>query len=222
MLFSKQVLLIHSNKIFFKVKKSIIILFGLFLGIMHINAQSIYKPEIRTGLNFAKIENSELDYKTDFFISFVNELSLAKHYSLQPEIGYSRQGGKGTVAVFNFDYGYVYPTDVNLTLDYLSFGTINKIKFGKFFVTLGPYAEFIVGSKIEVSPENVAGKRSAGKGDDIDFGFTGGVGINIWKGLSFEARAKKGFLNAYDDFKSSPDTKPNMVFQIGLLYSFKN
>ncbi|WP_346983397.1 outer membrane beta-barrel protein [Chryseobacterium sp. POE27] len=76
-------------------------------------AQVTFNPGIRAGANFSHFTNKaqwysylDFDYsnsaeakmdfktKTDFYIGLFGNIRFAKFYALQPEINYSRQGGK--------------------------------------------------------------------------------------------------------------------------------
>ncbi|MEZ0130174.1 hypothetical protein AB9T88_10605 [Flavobacterium sp. LBUM151] len=69
-----------------------------FFAFAKTQAQVTFRPGIQAGINISKITDSGLDSKTDFYIGAFGALKLSKFYTLQPEITYSKQGGKGTAS----------------------------------------------------------------------------------------------------------------------------
>ena len=193
------------------------LLFGfLFLAAISVNAQVTFKPGLRTGANFSKITNTDLDYKADFYVSAFGALKLSKFYTMQPEIGYSRQGAEGTVH-YN-ESGTVYSQDVDLSLNYVTFSLINKFTLTDIInVHVGPTFDIGTGTKDYLE-------------DDVDVGITAGIGVTFPFGLGIEARVKKGFVditddfyyadNSYDYYDYNENINSNLVFQVGLTYSF--
>ena len=206
------------------MKKVFIIAFLTILGATQ--AQVTFKPGLRGGLNFAHFTKGDfynnnsiysnpynsynnVDYtsKTDFYIGFFGALKLTKHYTLQPEIDYSRQGSnyKGTNQYFNGTNYVTQNFDQKLDLTYLSIAVINKFAFnGKFNVHLGPTIDFIIEKKY-INPES-----------DVDLAFVLGAEYNITKNFGIEARVKKGIIPVID----FNDNHTNVVFSVGASYTF--
>ena len=80
------------------MKKSMILIFALFLGITVIAQTKKVKLGIKAGLNLASLtfDENELNSsnKTGFIAGFMVEIPMAKNFSLQPELLYSQQGSK--------------------------------------------------------------------------------------------------------------------------------
>jgi hypothetical protein len=194
-------------------------------GITH--SQVSFKPGIRAGLNFSSIQNIDLGTKVDYYLGAYGAIKFSKYYTLQPEFGYSRQGGKGKV--FGFYYKQVSPTttetiyedrNADIGLQYLSFVTINKLNLGKhIYLLAGPYFDFLIGNDFKIDLSNDF-RANVSKGEDIDFGIIAGIGFNLPKGISLEARIKKGTRDAMDDYSGSSKVNTNLVYQIGANYSF--
>ncbi len=200
--------------------KKITLLFICFLA-LQVNAQVTVKPGVRAGLNltsFTNTNDTHFKNRTDFYIGGYVAVKLARFYTLQPEITYSRQGAKARVYEFSFD-PLEYPSinEKNLSLQYLSLGVMNKFTFGPGFHGLvGPTADIKVGDNFE----GYAGDELTG----LDLGLMTGVGYTLPMGLTIEARYKLGLLdifgNSTDDDYDSDDLILNSVFQLGLAYTF--
>jgi hypothetical protein len=176
-----------------------------------INAQVTFRPGIRAGANFSYFtegdnldgEESEMEFtaKTDFYVSFYGALKLTKYYTLQPEIGYSRQGSN---IEFNEDINL--SDDMKVDVSYLSIAILNKFTFGeKFNVHIGPSMDFIV-----ERPENVELES------DLDLAFIAGLGYNFTPNFGIEARVKKGIVPVID----TGEYHTNVVFSVGGTYTF--
>lgn len=210
------------------MNKSIFAIITLtFFSVIKTQAQVTFKPGIQAGVSISKITDTDLNSKTDFYIGGFGALKLGKVYTLQPELTYSRQGGKGSVEGFYFNTlpdGQSEMVTENRKLDisvqYLSFITINKFNVSEnIYLLAGPFFDFMVGDKFEYDKSN-GFFAPISKGEDIDFGIIGGVGFSLPKGIAFEARIKKGTRDAYDDVTGSANVNTNMVYQIGAAYTF--
>lgn len=172
------------------------------------------RPGIKLGLNNSNLSNTRLENKSDFYLGGLIDISLSDYYALQPEIIYSRQGGKSNSTEFG---------DVHI--DYIAIIAANK-----FFVGPKKGFHFNVGLGFDF---NVGGNWTPlfGSGDDefdispIDMTFSGGIGYEFGFGLTLEARYKQGVLST--DFLGSRDlfeengSQLNSVYQVGLAYIFK-
>ncbi|MBL7885273.1 MAG: PorT family protein [Flavobacterium sp.] len=196
--------------------------------VFQVEAQSKLKPGIRAGANFSRLTNSE-EGETDFYIGGLLEIKLAKIYTFQPELVYSRQGGTvnykigQSLLIDPNDPAFNLKTNVKHNLDYLSLGIINKFTFGKGFqVMVGPTIDF-----------KVAGDKPVFLSDDLvgfDIALSGGIGYAFSNGLTLEARFKQGMVDIYGDNNSQTndtnnngnydEVKLNQLFQIGASYSF--
>lgn len=196
------------------MKKIHAIIVCCLLAFSGINAQVKFNPGVRAGLNFATINDTDLGYKTDFYLGAFGALEFNEFYTLQPEMNYSRQGGKGTVMARK-DGIPNDPRKADISIQYLSVGAVGKFTFAKrFFALAGPYVEFIVGHDFEVDgPRELATKAS-----DIDFGLTGGAGAELFKGFSLEGRVKMGTYDSFDDYQGRVNINTNLVFSLGASY----
>lgn len=201
--------------------KKLLVFLGLFATVF-VSAQVRFTPGVRAGLNLARLTDTDLDTKADFFIGASAGIQFTKHYKLAPEMTYSRQGAKGQTD----SYIYYYDTngnyfedyvrrDVDLQLDYLSFAAINSFTFAdRFSIMVGPTLEFLVNGNTDTNT-------------DVDLGATLGFEYRTPVGLGVEFRVKKGLADVVDGYDSNyndsylfSDYNTNLVLQIGLTYTF--
>jgi hypothetical protein len=205
--------------------------FALFsiIGIFQAQAQVTFKPGIQAGINISKLTDSNLGNKTDFYIGGFGALKLSKFYTLQPELTYSRQGGKGnlsmgTTTIYDSATNSYIITgyeeaNVNASLQYISGVTINKFNFTEsVYVLVGPFCDILIANTFEVNPKDK--ERNFNKGQDIDLGIIGGLGYSLKNGVSFEARIKKGVTDAFTNYYANGANSTNLVYQIGATYTF--
>ena len=196
-----------------KSTKGLLVLLFLFFGLVQVKAQVTFKPGLRGGANFSHFSkgsnyyyadpydlsspgNSNIQYetKTDFYLGFYGALKLAKHYTLQPEINYSSQGSKYRSSTSNVD----------LNVDYMSFGVMNKFTFGdRFNLHVGPTLDFVVNKDFRTET-------------DLDMAFVLGAGISLTRNFGIEGRVKKGIIPVID----FGNYHTNVVFSIGGTYTF--
>lgn len=198
------------------MRKSILIAFVLFIGLIAAQAQVKVSPGVRGGLNFSTLTNIEdNNTKTDFYLGGLVNIKFNKYFSLQPELSYSRQGDKGREYFDNGNYRYV-----NYELNYITVGAVAKFNFNGsgFHILAGPSLDFKIDDNyINSNPE------------DFDLAIVGGVGYSLPNGLTFEARIKQGLIDIYgydgiyDDNNNGnyDEVILNQVFQIGISYTFK-
>lgn len=198
------------------MKKSILIAFVLFIGLITAQAQLKVSPGVRGGLNFSTLTNIEdNNSKTDFYLGGFVNIKFNKYFSLQPELTYSRQGDRGREYFENDSYRYV-----NYELNYITVGAVAKFNFNGsgFHVLAGPSLDFKIDDNyINSNPEG------------FDLAIVGGVGYTLPNGLTFEARIKQGLIDIYgydgiyDDNNNGnyDEVILNQVFQIGISYTFK-
>ncbi len=186
----------------------------MFLALMSygvVNAQA--RPGIKMGLNSSSISKTRLDSKIGPYIGAFVKIPITDYYALQPEVLYSRQGGKSNSS----DYG-----DVNI--DYLSIGVPNK-----FYVTPNNGFHFMLGIGLDINlKNNFIGLTNFDIDDEIspvDVVAMGGIGFEFPFGLSIEARYKQGTISVdflgEDNFYEEEGSNLNGVFQIGAAYKFK-
>lgn len=169
----------------------------------------------RGGANISKLSNANLDHKTNAFFGMFYQVRLSEMYALQPELGYSNQGGKSI-------------NSENIYLEYITLGFTNKLFLSPnmgFYMLVTPGFDF----DIDDTPFGFL-NRNNDDGNDatfIDFNFSFGLGIEFKNGLAIEARYKQGLIDVYSgsfhDFESElyeNKNQFNSVFQIGLAYTF--
>lgn len=196
--------------------------------VLGVTAQVTFRPGVRAGLNLSTFTDTNLDTRADFYAGSFVAIKLAKFYTLQPEINYSRQGAKGTEYYYVNEFDPIsarYRRDVDYSIQYLSFGIMNKFNIiDGFHGTVGPTLDFRVGDNFR--------KYTAERPYDVDFGFNVGLGYTWPMGLAIEARYKLGFVDIFGDNMDNDDeyyyegdheerARLNSILQIGLSYSFK-
>lgn len=180
-------------------------------------AQVTFKPGLRGGFTFSTLSEMHAAYKTDFYVGGFGEINIKKHYALQPEITYSRQGSD------NVRRNYIDAADVervenrDLRLDYLSFALINKFTFGPGIqVQFGPALDVLV-------YDNLVKRKTYN-----DLAFVTGIAYKLSPNVTIEGRIKKGLLDVLDsDYYYNDrnnyffgDYNTNVSFQLGIAYSF--
>jgi len=178
-----------------------------------VSAQPEFTPGIRAGVNFAKVSDTELGYKTGFYAGASAGIKFNKVYTLQPEIMFSAQGAKGD---YEFDQNGINEIrHADVSLQYVCVGVINKFEFAdRISVMVGPSIDILVDKNVAVH-------------NDLDISIVGGLGCRIIGGLGAEFRVKKGFVStlANSDYTTSDgffdiDNSTNLVLQLGLTYIF--
>ena len=201
------------------MRKIIVFVFVLFIGIFVSKAQATFNPGLRAGLSLSTISETHADYRPDFYIGGFGEINLSKRYALQPEINYIRQGSNNVARNFidpNTQTERIVYQD--LQISYLSINLINKLKFGQGFqVQFGPALDVLL-------DDNLAFRKTYN-----DLSFVTGLAYRMPSGLGFEFRFKKGLFDVLDSdyyYNNSNndyffgDYNTNVNFQIGITYSF--
>ena len=192
------------------MKTKLLILF-LIVSSTTVFSQEKTKMALRMGLNSSKVLNSNLHSKYAPYAGVALAIQFNDTYALQPEITYSKQGGKSEI-----------PELDDIDINYLSISVANKIftEGGHFHFILGPSIDFNFndnfinlinsdGDNFEVTP--------------IDLAVFGGIGIEFDFGLALELRYKQGLidLDFNDDGQygnNNENNQLNRVIQIGALY----
>lgn len=169
----------------------------------------------RGGANIANLSNSNLDNKTGFYFAAILPIKISSLYTLQPELGYSNQGGISKTT-----------TDQNVDIHYISLTAANK-----FFVQNSGF-HFIIAPGFDFDTDDTfIGLSNRSEGNNITFidvtiGL--GIGYDFNNGLGIEARYKRGVVDVFSDFFNSLDSEQyekenqfNTVFQLGIFYKFK-
>lgn len=176
---------------------------------------------LRGGVNLANYSNLEKSSKkADYYVGAMLSIKLGDFYTLQPEFTYSRQGTK-------LDKGiYVNLNSDNLNVSYFSIAVANKFSAAnKVHFIIGPYFDIVM-------DKNVRFKQSdeyyiySDEVTPVDIGAMFGLGFDINKNLTFEARYKQGFIGAIDNLQTDDNSyyndssHLNKVFQFGITYKF--
>lgn len=188
-----------------------------FFVLQQIQAQVSFKPGLRGGFSFSTISEMHAGYKTDFYIGGFGEINIKKHYALQPEISYIRQGSNNVAR--NYSESNIEKVEYrDLQLGYLSFTIINKFTFG-------PGIQIQFGPALDVLVNNNLAKRKTYN----DLAFITGIAYRLPSGLTIEGRFKKGALDVLDsDYYHNDqnddylfgDYNTNVNFQLGVSYAF--
>ncbi|WP_163398598.1 outer membrane beta-barrel protein [Flavobacterium fluviatile] len=197
--------------------KNIAVIVVSFFGLQQTQAQVSFKPGLRGGFTFSTISEMHANYKTDFYIGGFGVINIKKHYALQPEINYIRQGSDN-VARNYYESNTERVEHRDLQLGYLSFSIINKFTFGPGIqIQFGPALDVLVN-------DNLAKRESYN-----DLAFITGIAYRMPSGLTIEGRFKKGALDVLDsdyyynernDHYLFGSYNTNINFQLGISYSF--
>lgn len=172
---------------------------------------------IRAGANFSTLTNADLEYKTNMYLGLFYQVRFSELYTLQPELGYSNQGGK---------------TQENNTIyiEYITLGATNKFFIAPdlgFFMSITPGFDFDIDDTFFGVANSDDSLFDGNDATFIDFSLSFGFGFELKNGLSFEARYKQGLIDVYSEafhnFESElyeAKNQFNAVFQIGVAYKF--
>ena len=170
---------------------------------------------LRSGVNIAKLSNTNLESKTGLYLGAVLPIKISDLYTLQPELGYSNQGAKANNAM-----------NESVDIHYISVSVANK-----FFVEDSGF-HFIIAPGFDLdSDDSVIGLANRTEGNDvtfIDLNIGLGIGVEFKNGLGIEARYKRGLVDVFSGDWHSFDSELyenenqfNTVFQLGIYYKFK-
>ncbi|MCS4239325.1 hypothetical protein M2306_002987 [Myroides gitamensis] len=176
---------------------------------------------VRGGISLSTLTSIESDYKTDFYIGVQLPIHLSRFYSLQPELNYTRQGAKNAnfYGGETFSWSNSHTKNAGTTtvdLSYIDVNVINKFRFKKFNLHIGPGLAFLLeGSKYTDT--------------NVDLTLNLGAGYKVTERLEIEARWRTGLLSIVDDYgywnqnnyyKRQGDDVLNSTFQIGATFTF--
>ncbi|WP_299430420.1 porin family protein [uncultured Maribacter sp.] len=176
-------------------------------------AQSKVNPGIRLGINSANISNTNLEDKIGLNGTIFLDVRFTNFYALQPEIGFSSQGGESS------------NDEEDLNINYISIAAVNK-----FYVAPKQGFHFILGPSLDLDFDNnfinIVNDTNESDVTPIDLSLLFGIGYEFPFGLIIEARYKQGLVNIdlFDDFfddYNGNNTSLNNVFQVGIAYKFK-
>jgi hypothetical protein len=169
---------------------------------------------LRGGVNASKLSNTNMESKTSFYLGALVHIKLSDIYVLQPELGYSGQGGQTRFA---------NEKDVNIHYISLSFANKFFVKKSGFHFIIAPGLDF----DADDSLVSLINRQEGNDVTFIDLNMGVGIGVEFKNGLGVEARYKQGLIDVFSGtwhrFESQQyedETQLNGVFQIGLLYKF--
>lgn len=199
--------------------KKAFLFIAVFFSVLSTEAQVSVKPGLRAGFNLSTISEMHANYKTDFYAGGFAEINITKHYALQPEINYSRQGSNDVERKYFDENTQTNKTEyLDLEINYLSLSVVNKF-------TLSQGIQFQAGPTLDILLNDNLAVRKA----QNDLGLVLGVAYAMPSGLTFEARFKKGLLdvlssdyyqNDSNNYYLFGDYNTNINFQLGVSYSF--
>ncbi|GGX25034.1 porin family protein [Aquimarina muelleri] len=191
----------------------IVMFFGVF-GI--VSAQNKTSFGLRGGANISNLSNSDLETKLGAYLGAFVNIRFSEFYALQPEVGYSNQGGETK-----------FPTADNVEIHYISIAATNK-----FFIK-GTGLHFIIAPGFDFdfddTPVSLINREEGNDVTFIDVSIAVGLGYEFKNGLTIEARYKQGTLDVFSgdfhDFSKEQllyeeKNQFNEVFQLGLSYRF--
>lgn len=193
------------------------------------SAQVSFKPGVKAGYSSSTITGYGADYRNNFYLGAYGNLALGKVYNMQFELMYLRQGADN-IQTTSYSYdssNYRQNKPVNVPLDYISLNFINKFKFDKFNLHVGPGLDIKVSEeKIPTSPEGSGVYYESPVytvNSDVDLTFNIGLGYNITDEFGIELRMRQGIIEPIyansSNFTSSSHL--NRSFMVGATYTFK-
>jgi len=165
------------------MRKTILILVFLVIN-FEVYSQRKTSLGFRLGMNNTTITNADLDPKFDVYASIFLAIKHSDLYTLQPEIGYSGQGGK---AKNHFDK--------NINTNYITITAANK-----FFVKNTGLHFIIAPSILFDFDDTFIGLLNRVHGNDvtfIDFMITGGIGFEFKKDFGIEVKIQSRFNRCF-------------------------
>ncbi|WP_029273709.1 porin family protein [Flavobacterium sp. KJJ] len=213
------------------MKKSILLICILFLGVTVMAQTEKIKLGVKAGLNLANLtfDESELDSsnKTGFTAGLMVEIPVAKNFSIQPELLYSQQGTKISFSdqeVTNSNY------KSKIDLNYLNIPVMLKYYVLKgLSLQAGPQIGILLKANNEyrdnfLGYENYENLDLKEYSTGIDTSVNLGLGYQIKDKFYTDLRYNISYSNVFKEsdvnYVINRDMK-NRVFQITIGYFFK-
>lgn len=166
---------------------------------------------IKGGLNAFTIKSdndNDAETKLGYHIGLIGHIHISDQFALQPELVYSVQGARYTVA----------GEDANLHLNYFNVPLIFQYMFDNGFrLQAGPQLGFLASAKAEVDGNDTDVKDSFEK-MDVGLGL-GASYVNPVSNFGVDFRYNVGLTNINEN---SNDEAFNRGFQLGVFYLFKH
>lgn len=206
------------------MKKSILLLAMLFLGISNMSAQETIYFGVKGGINsstfrgdgFGDFDNPSS--RTSFNLGLLAEIPISDKFSVQPEVLYSGQGYD--IASRND------ANDVEYQLDYINVPVLAKFYLVEgLSLEAGPQIGFLVNSEIDSNPSQDSGDVPLNEDqfNKVDLSLGLGASYKFRGGFFVNARYNYGLSDVYDDSFSNvfnnSDVK-HSVLQGGIGFMF--
>jgi hypothetical protein len=180
-----------------------------------LSAQNINAPKghvnigIKGGVNIYNLYNDngvKFDSKLGFNLGLLGHIHIAKNFAIQPEIQYSAQGAKSTVA----------NVETKLIMNYINVPVLIQYMWDNGFrLQAGPQVGLLMSAKTKVNSTTVDVKNGY-KTADFGVSFGGGY-IHPATGIGIDARYNLGLSNI---IKSDTFKRTNRGIQVSLFYIF--
>lgn len=193
------------------MKPFIIFIFLLSASLL-VNAQSgVHKNlGIKGGLNVAKFgqEITNWDTKYSWHAGMLAHLHMSKHFAIQPEIYYSRQGAEDVKA----------GTNRQIELGYLQLPVLFQYMTGTGFrFQGGPQIGFLLNARQQLNGGTQTDVNSSF--NKVDLGLTAGFSYVTKWSVGVDARY---FYGLTDISKAPGANLNNLLIQLGVFYLFKH
>jgi hypothetical protein len=187
-----------------------------FIGVFGIaSAQKKTSFGLRGGVNISNLSDSDLEAKPGIYLGALLNIRFSEIYALQPEIGYSNQGGNTK-----------FSTGSDVEIHYLSISATNKFfvrNTGLHFI-ITPSLDF----DVDDTPVGIVNREEGNDITFVDVSIAVGLGYEFNNGITVEARYKRGTVDVFDgDFHNfsqqsiyKEKKQFNEVLQLGLSYRF--
>lgn len=190
------------------MKKYVNLALAIIFVVTAANAQHV-NFGIKAGLNLYNInsnDNSNNDSRVGLHIGLIGHVHYADNFAIQPEIMYSAQGSKSTVAGI----------DNETNLNYINVPVLFQYMFDNGFrIQAGPQLGILVSAKTETN-----NSKSDIKDDvkSIDFALVAGVSyVHVPTGFGVDLRYNIGLS---DISVADTDKSTNRGIQLGVFYLF--
>lgn len=166
---------------------------------------------IKAGLNVYNINNDNnvsYDSKTGLNAGLIGHIHLSRYMALQPELVFSAQGAKYTVA----------GTTTTLQLNYVNVPLLLQYMFDNGFrLQVGPQLGFLASAKSKTGNVSTNIKNNL---KSVEIGLGAGIGyVHPATGFGIDARYNIGLSNINEN---SSVKSTNNGFQLGVFYLFNH
>jgi hypothetical protein len=192
--------------------KKVIFVTALSMGVVFAQAQK-GSPHtefgVKAGVNISNVSvdnSTNPDARASFHVGGLAHIHLDKQFAIQPELLFSSQGYKYTIA----------GTDYKVAINYITIPILGQLMFGEGFrVETGPQPGIMVSARSKVNG-NSSDVGDSFKTFDLSWAF--GLGYLTSSGFGVDARYNLGLTKINDGGGSIK----NRVFAAGVFYQFKH